>query len=43
MSEQITNFLIHWAVMSLSLWVASHVFKGIVLKRLSILLRKIFG
>ena len=29
MSVQLTNFLIHWAVMSLSLWVASHIFKGI--------------
>ncbi|HWT28032.1 MAG TPA: phage holin family protein [Methylophilaceae bacterium] len=29
MSVQLTNFLIHWAVMSLALWVASHIFKGI--------------
>jgi putative membrane protein len=38
MSEQITNFLIHWAVMSLSLWVASHVFKGISFSSRSALL-----
>lgn len=29
MHTHLADFLIHWAVMSLSLWVASHVFKGI--------------
>lgn len=29
MSENLTAFLLHWAITSLSLWVASHVFKGI--------------
>jgi putative membrane protein len=38
MSGQLTNFLIHWLVMSLSLWVASHVFKGISFSSRSALL-----
>jgi putative membrane protein len=29
MSAHLTDFLIHWAIMSLSLWVASYVFNGI--------------
>lgn len=29
MSAYFTDFLIHWAIMSLSLWVASYVFNGI--------------
>ena len=29
MSAYLTDFLIHWAIMSLSLWVASYVFNGI--------------
>jgi putative membrane protein len=29
MSVYLTDFLIHWAIMSLSLWVASYVFNGI--------------
>lgn len=29
MSTHLTDFLIHWAIMSLSLWVASYVFNGI--------------
>jgi len=29
MSANITDFLIHWAIMSLSLWVASYLFKGL--------------
>jgi putative membrane protein len=29
MNANFTDFLIHWAIMSLSLWVASYVFKGI--------------
>ena len=29
MSAHLTDFLIHWAIMSLSLWVASYVFDGI--------------
>lgn len=29
MYDNLTHFLPHWAVMSLSLWVASHVFSGI--------------
>lgn len=29
MYDNLTHFLSHWAVMSLSLWVASHVFSGI--------------
>ncbi len=29
MSAHLTEFLIHWAIMSLSLWVASYVFNGI--------------
>ncbi len=29
MLAQITPFLIHWAITALSLWVASHIFKGI--------------
>jgi len=29
MSANVTDFLIHWAIMSLSLWVASYLFKGL--------------
>ena len=29
MLEQITPFLVHWTITALSLWVASHIFKGI--------------
>jgi putative membrane protein len=29
MSAHLSDFLIHWAIMSLSLWVASYVFNGI--------------
>ncbi|MEF7612969.1 phage holin family protein [Aquincola sp. MAHUQ-54] len=29
MFEQITPFLVHWAITALSLWVASHIFKGL--------------
>jgi putative membrane protein len=29
MSSNVTSFLIHWAIMSLSLWVASYIFDGI--------------
>ena len=33
-----TDFLIHWAIMSLSLWVASYVFNGIKFSNQSSLL-----
>jgi len=29
MFENLTPFLLHWAITALSLWVASHIFKGI--------------
>lgn len=29
MSPALSDFLIHWAIMSLSLWVASFIFKGV--------------
>lgn len=29
MLEQLSPFLIHWAITALSLWVASHIFRGI--------------
>jgi putative membrane protein len=29
MLENLTPFLVHWAITALSLWVASHVFKGL--------------
>lgn len=29
MTAQLYDFLIHWGVMSLSLWVASHIFRGL--------------
>ena len=38
MTEQITDFLIHWGIMSLSLWVASFIFSGIKFKGHSALL-----
>lgn len=38
MSANITDFLIHWAIMSLSLWVASYVFSGLKFKDRSSLL-----
>lgn len=38
MSANITDFLIHWAIMSLSLWVASYIFSGLKFKNRSSLL-----
>lgn len=38
MSAGLTDFLIHWAVMSLSLWVASYLFKGLSFENRSSLL-----
>jgi len=38
MTEQLTDFIIHWAIMSLSLWVASFIFTGIKFKSHSALL-----
>jgi putative membrane protein len=32
MSANVTDFLIHWAIMSLSLWVASYIFSGLKFK-----------
>lgn len=29
MSAELTDFLIHWAIMSVSLWVASYIFSGL--------------
>ena len=29
MFDNLSNFLLHWAITALSLWVASHVFRGI--------------
>lgn len=29
MLEQLSPFLIHWAITALSLWVASHIFRGV--------------
>lgn len=29
MLDQLTPFLIHWAITALSLWVASHIFRGV--------------
>jgi putative membrane protein len=29
MFEQLSPFLIHWAITALSLWVASHIFRGV--------------
>lgn len=29
MLDQLTPFLIHWAITALSLWVASHIFRGL--------------
>jgi len=29
MMNELQPFLVHWAITSLALWVASHVFKGI--------------
>jgi putative membrane protein len=29
MTQQLIDFLIHWGIMSLSLWVASYLFKGL--------------
>jgi putative membrane protein len=29
MPQHLTEFLIHWGIMSLSLWVASYIFKGL--------------
>ena len=38
MSAHLPDFLIHWAIMSLSLWVASYVFNGIKFSNKSSLL-----
>ena len=38
MNAEITDFLIHWAVMSLSLWVASYLFSGLTFANRSSLL-----
>ena len=38
MSAHLSDFLIHWAIMSLSLWVASYVFDGIKFSNKSSLL-----
>jgi putative membrane protein len=38
MSANLQDFLIHWAIMSLSLWVASYLFKGIKFSHKSSLL-----
>jgi putative membrane protein len=38
MGGNITDFLIHWAIMSLSLWVASYIFSGLRFKDRSSLL-----
>ena len=38
MSAHLTDFFIHWAIMSLSLWVASYVFDGIKFSNKSSLL-----
>lgn len=38
MSAHLPDFLIHWAMMSLSLWVASYLFKGIKFSNKSSLL-----
>lgn len=32
MHNNLTSFLLHWGVMSLSLWIVSHLFKGIQFK-----------
>ena len=32
MNSNVSHFLIHWAVISLALWVASHVFRGLQFK-----------
>ena len=29
MLDQLSPFLIHWAITALSLWVASHIFRGV--------------
>lgn len=29
MTNHLTNFMLHWGIMSLSLWVASHIFNGL--------------
>ncbi len=38
MGANITDFLIHWAIMSLSLWVASYIFSGLKFRDRSSLL-----
>jgi putative membrane protein len=38
MYAELTDFLIHWAIMSLSLWVASYLFKGLTFTTRSSLL-----
>ena len=38
MTAQLYDFLIHWGVMSLSLWVASHIFRGLTFTSHSALL-----
>ncbi len=37
MMPHIPHFIIHWAIMSLCLWVASHVFKGVTFSSLGAL------
>jgi len=38
MTKALVEFLMHWAIMSLSLWVASYIFKGITFSNKSSLL-----
>jgi putative membrane protein len=38
MLENLTPFLLHWAITALSLWVASHVFKGLKFDKASSLI-----
>lgn len=38
MTNALVEFLLHWAIMSLSLWVASYIFKGITFTNRSSLL-----
>lgn len=38
MTNALVEFLVHWAIMSLSLWVASYIFKGITFTSKSSLL-----
>ena len=38
MTTTLIEFIVHWAIMSLSLWVASYIFKGITFSNRSSLL-----